>query len=351
MKNKKDLFIGSLLGGAIGDALGYTVEFMTLDEIKSKFGDKGITDLEIDKTKVKALISDDTQMSLFTADGMIWAYLRCSERGIGSYVGSGIYQSYLRWYYTQTNKMPTDNDKFWLEFQPHEEKDSILNYKDLFFQRAPGNSCLTALKSGRMGTIDEPINNSKGCGGIMRVAPVGLFLNRKPVEAFRVAAEVAAITHGHPTGYLTAGVLGTIIAELINGENIIDSTLSAINILKEYKDHGETLYSIEKAITLAESDQNYQQAIRSLGEGWIAEEALSVALYCALKGSNIKNALIMSVNHDGDSDSTGAICGNILGAAYGINALPKEWIDKIELKDLLISMGTKLYDLSERAFN
>lgn len=147
MKNKKDLFIGSLLGGAIGDALGYTVEFMTLDEIKSKFGHNGITDLEIDRTAGKALISDDTQMTLFTADGMIWAYLRCSERGIGSYAGSGTYQSYLRWYYTQTRRMPTDNDKFWLERQPHEEKDSILNYKELFSQRAPGNSCYNSWSS------------------------------------------------------------------------------------------------------------------------------------------------------------------------------------------------------------
>lgn len=69
MNSKKELFIASLLGGAIGDAHRYTVEFMTLDEIKSKFGEEGITDLEIDKVTGKALISDDTQMTLFTAVG------------------------------------------------------------------------------------------------------------------------------------------------------------------------------------------------------------------------------------------------------------------------------------------
>ncbi|SCY24337.1 ADP-ribosylglycohydrolase family protein [Alkaliphilus peptidifermentans] len=105
MRNKKDLFAASLLGGAIGDALGYTVEFMKLDEIKSKYGELGITDLEIDMVTGKALISDDTQMTLFTADGMMWAYHRCSRRGIGTYAGSGTYQSYLRWYYTQTRSM------------------------------------------------------------------------------------------------------------------------------------------------------------------------------------------------------------------------------------------------------
>lgn len=82
----------------------------------------------------------------------MWAYYRCSSRGIGSYAGSGNYQSYLRWYYTQTRRMPTDNDKFWLEQQPHEEH-SILNHSELFSQRAPGNSCLSAQVRKTKGTV------------------------------------------------------------------------------------------------------------------------------------------------------------------------------------------------------
>lgn len=348
MRNIKDLFIASLLGGAIGDALGYTVEFMTLDKIKSKFGEHGITELKSDKVSGKALVSDDTQMILFTADGMIWAYQRCSERGIGSFAGSGIYQSYLRWYYTQTGKVPTDNDKFWLEPQPHEERNRILDYKELFSKRAPGHSCLMALGSGEMGTVEQPINNSKGCGGVMRIAPVGLFLHREPEYAFRIGAEVAAITHGHPTGYLAAGALAVIIAELINEKSIIESTMTAIDVLKAHKGCEETLSAIEKALELAKGNENPKRAIQKLGEGWIAEEALAIALYCALKTSAVKEALIMSVNHDGDSDSTGAICGNILGAAYGIAALPKEWTSNLELKDLITDMGSKLFDMSDQ---
>ncbi|MEI4802294.1 ADP-ribosylglycohydrolase family protein [Bacillus sp. FJAT-51639] len=348
MRNIKDLFIASLLGGAIGDALGYTVEFMTLDKIKSKFGEHGITGLKSDKVTGRALISDDTQMTLFTADGMIWAYQRCSERGIGSFAGSGIYQSYLRWYYTQTEKTPTDDGKFWLESQPHEERNSILDYKELFSKRAPGHSCLMALGSGKMGTVKQPINNSKGCGGVMRIAPVGLFLHREPEYAFRTGAEVAAITHGHPTGYLAAGALAVIIAELINGKSVIESIMIAIDVLKTHKGCEETLNAIEKAIELTKGDEDPQRAIQKLGEGWIAEEALAIALYCALKTSTVKEALIMSVNHDGDSDSTGAICGNILGAAYGIAALPKEWINNLELKDLITDMGSKLFDMSNQ---
>lgn len=351
MGDKKNLFIACLLGGAIGDALGYTVEFMSLDKIKYKFGENGITELNIDKATGKALISDDTQMTLFTADGMMWAYYSLSSREIGCYVEGGIYQSYLRWYYTQNKRMPTDNDILWLKLQPHEKKDSILSYKELFSQRSPGNSCLSALGSGKMGTMEEPINDSKGCGGVMRVAPVGLFIHEEPEFAFKIAAEAAAITHGHPTGYLAAGALATIIAEIINGKSIIASTMVAIKVLKSYHNHEETLNAIEKAIVISNSDEKPEIAIAKLGEGWIAEEALAIALYCALKEANFRKSLIMSVNHDGDSDSTGAICGNILGARYGLNVIPQEWKDNLELSSFITDMAGRLSDLSDKSFD
>lgn len=345
MKNKEDLFIGCLLGGAIGDALGYPVEFMKHSHIVDKYGDYGITDLVLCYPKKRAIISDDTQMTLFTADGLIWAYERMRERGIGSYTGSGIYQSYLRWYYTQTGEI---SDEFWLKKQPHEMSrngmkcsKSILDYKELFERRTPGPSCLHALGSGEMGTIENPINNSKGCGGIMRVAPIGLFLHNNPEEAFQVGAEVAAITHGHPTGYLAAGTLSSIIAGIINGSTILESTYKAIEILKGYREHEETLKGLEKAIAYSEKDEEIgYKTVKKLGEGWVAEEALAIAVYCALKNNDFKSALVMAVNHDGDSDSTGSICGQILGATYGKGNIPAEWVEQIEFKELLIHYST-----------
>ncbi|MDU4890123.1 MAG: ADP-ribosylglycohydrolase family protein [Clostridium sp.] len=351
MRDKKELFAGCLLGGAIGDALGYPVEFMKYSKILEEFGAEGITELKINQEKNKAIISDDTQMTLFTADGLIWAYERMRDRGSGSYTGSGIYQSYLRWYYTQTGVVI---DEFWLKKQPHEEfrddsnyPKSILDHKELFERRTPGPSCLNALSSGEMGTIERPINNSKGCGGIMRVAPIGVFLHKNPEEAFQVGAEVAAITHGHPTGYLAAGTLACIIAEFINGRTILESINSAIEILKGYSRHEETLKALEKAIDYAKDEEKTgYEVVKKLGQGWVAEEALAIAVYCALKNKDFKSALIMAVNHDGDSDSTGAICGNILGAAYGRRFIPEEWIDKIELKEFMEELGDRLCNLA-----
>ncbi|MGB4587662.1 MAG: ADP-ribosylglycohydrolase family protein [Clostridiaceae bacterium] len=331
-------FKGCLLGGAIGDALGYPIEFMSLNQIKHNYGLAGLRALIENKESRVALISDDTQMTLFTADGLVWASRRCSDEGFGIYTGSGIYQSYLRWLYTQTGKI---KEKDLLQ------KTSILDKRELFSRRAPGNTCLSALESGVMGTIDKPINHSKGCGGVMRVAPVGLFLHKNPVSAFQTGAEIAAITHGHPTGYLSAGAFSMIISEILNEKSIEESINSTVEILKGYAHHEETLAAIQKAIKLTTTDISHERAIREIGEGWIAEEALAIALYCALKESDFEKALLMSVNHDGDSDSTGSICGNILGARLGVKGIPVKWLAAVELRSFVEIMAEKLYETSE----
>lgn len=343
----QDRYAACLSGGAMGDALGYPVEFMSKNEIISKFGDNGITELAIDRTSGKALISDDTQMTLFTADGLIWSHLRCTERGIGSYEGSGTLQSYYRWYYTQTG---TICDDYWLKKQPHETDNdiityhkTILEYPELFARRAPGNSCLSALAKDRMGTVEIPVNNSKGCGGVMRVAPVGFFLHKNVEEAMVHGMGIAALTHGHPTGYVAAGAFAAIIAELVKGKSLPESLETTFLLLKGYDKNQETTLALKRAVESANSDMDTSKAISQLGEGWVAEEALAVAVYCALKEKDFKKALQMAVNHDGDSDSTGAICGNILGAEGGMEVIPHSWLPQVELKELILDMGQKLY--------
>jgi ADP-ribosylglycohydrolase len=354
MRSKRELFEGCLVAGAVGDALGYAVEFMRLPEIVSKYGEKGISEPELDFETDTAIISDDTQMTLFTADGMLWAYPACREDGTDSYAQNGMYPSYLRWYYTQTGNL---QDESLLSRQPHENGNglvpggkNILECKELYKRRAPGNTCVSALASRKMGSIENPLNNSKGCGGVMRVAPVGLFLHNDPERASRVGAEAAALTHGHPTGYLAAGMFSAVIAEIINGKSLAVSIQNAAAILKGYASNQETLRAAERAVELAGSSKQAREAIRLLGEGWVADEALAISLYCALKESNVQEALTIAVNHDGDSDSTGAICGNILGALYGIGALPKAWVQNLELKEFILELSDWLFSLSERAF-
>jgi ADP-ribosylglycohydrolase len=349
MKNDILHFRGCLIGGAIGDALGYIVEFMNIEEIRNKFGSAGITELICDQKTGKALISDDTQMTLFTAEGILWAHYRGRHKGICSFP-SCVFYSYQRWLYTQTGYLTSADYNWILNNEEVDYKSELLNVKELFARRAPGNTCLSALSNStnqNFGTIEKNINNSKGCGGVMRVAPVGLYFQKLPQQAFRVAAECAAITHGHASGYLSAGVLACIITEIIDGKGIKQAALAAIDILTKYEGHEECLGILLKAIDLVVKKIEPQEAVRQLGEGWVGEEALAIALYCALRYENdFEKALFLAVNHSGDSDSSGAICGNILGTYLGINAIPQRWVKNVELSEVIMSLSDKLLNIS-----
>jgi ADP-ribosylglycohydrolase len=102
---------------------------------------------------------------------------------------------------------------------------------------------------------------------------------------------------------------------------------------------------MKKAVSLSQSSIDDIEAIHSLGEGWVAEETLAIAIYCALKYSNnFKSAIIASVNHNGDSDSTGAVTGNILGAYLGLSAIPKQHLQNLELRDIIFELADDLYN-------
>ncbi len=332
MSRSQDFFRGCLIGGAIGDALGWPVEFLQYDEIMSRFGTGGIQDLVLSSTG-KAEITDDTQMTLFTAEGILRSETRGNEKSICN-PSTVVFNAYQRWLLTQGYPKVEDCEYIYDGW--------LLNVKELHANRAPGNTCLSALFSRKQGSIKEPINNSKGCGGVMRVAPAGLFYSKDNV--FLMAAEFAALTHGHPSGYLSAGALAHIIASIIDGKGIEDAVRDSLLVLGTYDYHEECTDSLKKALDLSNSDLSDIDSISRLGEGWIGEEALAISVYCALRHQhNFKNGLIAAVNHDGDSDSTGAITGNILGAFLGLSKILSDWVEKVELRDEIIKIADDLF--------
>lgn len=354
--NKKDKIRGSLIGGAIGDALGYPVEFMSFAAIKNKYGKDGIVNFELNE-KSKAVVSDDTQMTLFTANGLMFGVTRWATHGMLSDLPYYVMMAYKEWYQTQTRvENYYDDHTCW-----------IRDIKELNVRRAPGNTCLSALYEVKN---EMNVNNdSKGCGGIMRVAPVALFLwaeneriikhNGNPFTIEQIdkyAGDCAAITHKHPLGYISAALFVDVLYQLLDTQGLVtvdmvcDYVSSALLTLtkiytskQEAKALGELWYMSNKAIKLAKKDVEDSEAIRLLGEGWVAEETWAIALYCTLKHlDSFEDAVVASVNHDGDSDSTGAVCGNLMGVVAGYEGIPKKYKTNIEMKNVIIAIANDM---------
>lgn len=311
---------GCLLGGAIGDALGAPVEFLSLAEIQRKFGPSGVTVFVDRNEQGLAEFTDDTQMTLFTAEGLLIARQR------GGYAPTeAIYRAYLRWLRTQHVRQSGPTGELTREGW-------LLGLEPMWRIKAPGNTCLSALASGRAGAPENPVNDRKGSGGIMRVAPVGLVFSGE--AAFDQACAAAALTHGHPSGYLSAGVFGQVIAEVVQGKDLEEAIQASLVTLARWPGCEETQHAVEHALTAARESRPTPETIENFGGGWVGEEALAISLYCALSHpQDFPAAVLLAVNHSGDSDSTGAITGNLMGALLGQEAIPQEWIDQIELRE------------------
>lgn len=321
-----------LKGGAIGDALGWPVEFRRLSDIKREFGKEGIQDLFIPSSNKVAEITDDTQMTMFTADGLIKSARKLLNLDKMPDMQT-VWNSYKLWINTQSIVPRIQKGKGW-----------IPEIKELYAMRAPGTTCTSSLRSDIGGSIAKPLNSSSGCGGVMRVAPAGLMYKDNPELAFKVGAECAALTHGNPRAYLSAGVHSEMIAHIINGNDIESAVDKTMKTLATYEGHEPVTKLMMQAKKLAKSDVHPEDAIKQLGEGWVGDEAIAISTYCALKEpNNFEKALKMAVNHSGDSDSTGAIVGNILGAHLGVENIPKKWHNATELSGELEQLATDLF--------
>jgi ADP-ribosylglycohydrolase len=210
----------------------------------------------------------------------------------------------------------------------------LVGVPELHHRRSPGTTCLSALEHGGLGTPDQPLNDSKGCGGVMRAAPAG-FPAWSSEDRFRFGCEVAALTHSHPSGYLPAGFLAAAIGALVDGEPLHHALDVAETHLVGWRGHDETLAAVRAGRRLGERGLPAPEALERLGGGWVGEEALAIAVACAVGATGFDAGVLAAVNHSGDSDSTGAIAGNLLGAIGGTRRLPPDWCHALELRDVI----------------
>lgn len=260
-------------------------------------------------------------MTLFTLEGIA----RAPKAGDDTALIESIRLAYLDWLDTQDGGPPGDR-----------VRGTLARRANMRHARAPGNTCLTALHSGGLGTPERPINNSKGCGAAMRSAPLGWLTSASPETTFARAASSGALTHGHPDGWASAGFLAALIQLLCTGQRPRKAVAQALAVTEAALTRHGVVADLPDRVRLGmrlagHKGQAAPEAIAALGGGWVGEEAVAIALYAVLTARDFKDAVRRAANHDGDSDSTASIAGQLWGAWKGIDSLPSNWVRRLDV--------------------
>ncbi len=311
MKEMLDKYKGSMLGLAIGDALGATTEFMTYDEIRIQFPPDGVLEFHAFRGLRAGSYTDDTEMTIAVALGILHAKGADTESVLDS-----IADEFVKWG-DQTRA-----------------------------GRSPGRTCTSSVARLKQGLhwSQSGNNDSKGCGTAMRSAPIGLAYKNKMDMLMEIAAKSSLATHGHPAA--TAGSIGTayLVVRALEGVPILDAVDS---LMEETKGMSKDFTDCMGLIPAALEEEDSRKAHEMLGEGWVAEEALAGAVYvCVKHPDSYEKAVLEAANANGDTDSKACIAGAIAGAYHGESRLPSRWKDQVEDSSLLSELAEKLYDFS-----
>ncbi|MBF6364553.1 ADP-ribosylglycohydrolase family protein [Nocardia puris] len=343
--------LGCLLGGAVGDALGAPVETMQLHNILRRYGRRGVTG---DAETYKGQISEETQVALFTVEALIKGSVRARARGTGGATLGLMQQGLLVWLQGQGVVIPE---------QPVRMRSALAGYPELMAQRGTAHAVVTALRRAAarrepttpLGTRADPINASKGCGAVARAAPCGFGYALDSAGAslehvFELGCDAAALTHGHPSGWLPTGAMAALVYRLCRGVGLLDAIEDVRTELGRHSGHEETSAALATAVDQARwtVDQARPEDVETLGRGWTAPEALAIAVYSALWAESaggpteqiFRTGILLSVNHSGDSDATASLCGNLLGAHHGPRAIPTPWLTPLDAAPVITTLAT-----------
>lgn len=293
---------GYLFGTACADALGRPVEHLPLEQIKEKYGERGILEIPPDSPW-----TDDTQLMLVLARGLLH--------------GAEL-------------ELPGLMDKI------AEELVLWLGEPDLGAGATTKGAALS-LKDGIHWS--ESGLNSKTCGSLMRVGILGFIFSNDPDKLIEAASLSGRITHNHPTAD-AASVAGAYAVKLaLDGIAPEDMFLPLLRVTEGISD--EFTEALKHSYELAHSNLSDEEALQKLGQGWYADETFALAYFCILRyPDNYKKAVQTGVNITGDSDSVGSVAGGILGARLGIEAVPVSWVEALKEKEIIEEMVEPLIE-------
>ncbi|MGG8408506.1 ADP-ribosylglycohydrolase family protein, partial [Streptomyces sp. 12297] len=296
---------GALLGAAIGDSFGAPVAGLSLEDIRDTHGVEGLAEPAPAYGR-RGSVTASTQLTLFTVDGLIRAHVR---RDTGAWhPPTDVHRAYLRWMATQHDWGPDERrtDNGWLAQEEW-----------LYARRGPDRAAMTGFGDEILGTLANPKNpTARDAGAAVRSAPFGLLVGWEPSLVLQLAVECAAQSHGHPAAYLSAGAFAVIVHGLTRGDSLDSSVQRALGLLGSRPGQQPVTDALQRALGAVRQGMPSPKLVESLspGDGGHAEDALAVAVYCALVAEDLRHGLRLAVNHGGDSTATGALCGALLGA-------------------------------------
>jgi ADP-ribosylglycohydrolase len=307
MMPRVEQYVGCLVGLAVGDALGYPVEGLSLRQIREKYGPIGLGDFVSRHGHPPGSYSDDTQLTLAVARALLEAGEKSDEELIEAMAAQ-----FVAW------------------------------YKSPEMARGPGLSTMAACANLARGVPwnQSGIREAKGCGAAMRVAPLGLYYYRDAERLQRIADQSARLTHLHPTGVAAAVVNAHAISRVL--ENVPVETLldELVQLAGPLSDELETALNRVTECAGAEPET----AFAAIGETGSGEEVLASGLFCFLRSpDDYRETVLAGVNSSGDSDSIAAMAGALSGAYNGIDAIPERWARGVENREELEKVARELF--------
>ncbi|MEU3409897.1 MULTISPECIES: ADP-ribosylglycohydrolase family protein [unclassified Streptomyces] len=319
---------GTLLGVAVGDALGAPADPLPLAEIRAAYGGEGLLDLAFGHGR-RGSVTHHTQLTLFTVDGLIRAQVR---RDTGAWhPPTDLHRAYLRWAATQRDWGPDER---------REEDGWLAREEWLYARRDPTRALLIGLGDRTMGTPESPKNpDEPGPEAVARSAPFGLLVGWEPQLVVQLAVECAAQTHGHPVACLSAGAYAVIVHALARGDSLDGAVQRALALLAARPGHQPVSDALRHALGAVRQGIPSPDRVEELAGDGTADGLLAASVYCALVAEDVRHGLCLAVNQSGPSAAAGALTGGLLGALHGETALPPAWLAELEGRPTLLELA------------
>lgn len=370
MISKQAAYRGCLLGLAVGDAMGYSADTKTWEQIQEDYGPHGL--LGYDLVNGYAEITSHTQLALFSCNGLLIGLTRGQVRGTMAPYVRYVGVAQREWAIGQRTYNQPSRTHCW-----------VYRLGELRRRHCTDTRMVEILNRNQLGSLEEPTNKHDTPASIAAAVAAGMFtaplrISKEEVEQVgaeqaalchqqeldRLGAECVALTHGHPLAFLPGAVIAHLISRCLRDQDtpLVDLVREALKALndqfgREYRQVQDVIHVVNRAIDMAESRSCGAVAAMEQLRCDTGAEVLAGAVYASLLcEDDFDHAMIVAVNHSGRSAAVACIAGAILGARLGEKELPAFYMEGLEIAPVLREMaddmmqgcpmvrGNKLFD-------